>query len=76
MIFSLLKKVIYRKKRIGIVQKNGKAYVKYTKVHRFEISKTVQHVILIVFILTILGLGFKLIRSEMVADAPVVESAQ
>ena len=70
---SLFSKIKYRKERVGFVEKGGKTYAKYTKVPRFPISKNVKYVVFCVFILAVLGLGFKLLLSEMASQAPAEE---
>lgn len=72
---SFISKIKYRKERIGVVEKDGKTYVKYVKARRFKASKTVKHSLLIVFILGVLGVGIKLLMSELASRPPVEETA-
>lgn len=68
-------KLKYRKERVGVVEKNGKTYVKYMKVRRFKISKTVKYSLLIVSLLAVLGVGIKLLMSDLASRPPVDEVA-
>lgn len=70
---SFLSKIKYKKERVGVVEKDGKTYVKYVKARRFRVSKNVKYAILSGFILLVLGLGIKLLLSELASREPVEE---
>ena len=68
-------KIRYKKERVGLVQKNGKTYVKYVKVRRFKISDTAIHVCLIIGLVAVLGVAAKLLMAELeTAPTTVVET--
>ncbi|MDO8805712.1 MAG: hypothetical protein Q7R35_14930 [Elusimicrobiota bacterium] len=73
---SLLGKIKYKKERLGVVEKNGKTYVKYAKVRRFKLSRTSIYIFVSVFILVVFGLGLKLLLSELYSRDPIVETAE
>ena len=68
---SLFSKIKYKKERVGVVEKDGKTYVKYVKARRFKVSENVKYVILSIFILVVLGVGIKLLLSEFASRPPV-----
>lgn len=70
---SFLNRIRYKQERIGIVEKDGKPYVKYVKVRRFKVSKNVEHIVLSGLILIVLGLGVKLLVYELSLSEPVTE---
>lgn len=72
---SFTSKIKYKKTRVGVVEKDGKTYVKYVKQSRFRMSKNMKYSVLSIFILVILGLGFKLLMSELASREPVQEAA-
>lgn len=39
---SFLDKIRYKKERVGIVEKNGKTYVKYLKARRFKVHRNIK----------------------------------
>ena len=59
---------------MGVVEKNGKVYIKYVKAPRFKVSKDVKYAILSVIILVALGVGIKLLISEL-ASMPQLETS-
>jgi hypothetical protein len=63
MIATLLDKVKYKKVRVGLVQRNGKTYIKYRKVPRYKVSQGLKKAILSVFILAALGFSLKFLLS-------------
>jgi len=71
---SFLNKIKYKKERVGVVEKDGKTYVKYIKTSRFVVSGRVKYAIIGVFVLVVLGLGIKLLMSEL-SSMPPVEAA-
>lgn len=71
---SFISKIIYKKERVGVVEKNGKTYVKYIKARRFNLSKNAKYSFLIVFILLILGAVIKLLMIEL-ASRPQIDEA-
>lgn len=73
---SFLDKIKYKKKQLGVVEKNGKSYVKYVKARRFKISTNIKYTVLSVFILVILGLGIKILMSELSAREPAEETEE
>lgn len=64
---SFFNKLAYKKKRVGIVEKNGKSYVKYAKTPRFKISTNAKCVILSLVTLTVLALGLRILITERAA---------
>lgn len=64
-------KIKYKKERVGVVEKDGKIYIKYVKARRFQISKNAKYAILSGFILLVLGFGIRLLMLEMESRAPV-----
>lgn len=66
----------YRKERVGVVKKDGKTYVKYVKTRRFNVSNKVKHLLLGGFVLFVLGLGIKLLISELASGSPEDETAE
>lgn len=76
MATSILSKILYKKQRVGMVQRDGKVYVKYVKEWRFRLSRNAKYLILTFFIVAISGLGFKLLLSEIASTTPSVESAE
>lgn len=73
---SFIKKVVYKKERVGVVEKDGKIYVKYVKQRRFRISKNSQYIILGILILAVFGLAVKLMLYELELRTPVEDAAQ
>ena len=72
---SFLKRIKYKKERVGVVEKDGKTYIKYVKARRFKVSKKVQYALLSCFVLVVLGLGIKLLISELDSREPAEETA-
>jgi len=70
---SFLSRIIYKKDRVGVVVKDGKTYVKYTKARRFKISTNVKCVIFSVFMLFVLGLSLKMLMSVLNSAQSAVE---
>lgn len=66
---SFLNKIRYKKERVGVVRKDGKTYVKYTKTRRFVVSRKIKYSVLSLCILVALALGIKLIIYEYAAMA-------
>ena len=75
MNLSFIDTVKYKKERVGLVEKNGKTCVKYRNVSRFRIGNNIKYIVLIVFILAVLGVGIKLLLSEM-ASRPSTDETQ
>ncbi len=73
---SFLDKIKYKKERVGVVEKDGKTYIKYIKARRFRISKSVKYVFLIGFVLIVMGLGIKLLMYEFASRPPAEEAVQ
>lgn len=67
---SFFGKIKYRKERVGVVEKDGKTYIKYIKARRFRLSNNAKLWLLGVFIILILGLSIKLLMSELDFRAP------
>lgn len=57
-INDLLEKILYKKKYVGKVERNGKIFVKYTKIKRFKSIQNKQIILslLAVLVLTIVYL--------------------
>ena len=72
---SFLRKIKYKKERVGVVEKDGKTYVKYVKARRFKVSKNVKYALLGCFIMAILGLGIKLLLLELDSREQTDEAA-
>lgn len=68
---SFIRKIIYKKERVGIVQKDGKTYVKYVKARRFKVSKNIKYSLLGVLLLGFLSLVAKLLMTELESREPV-----
>jgi len=68
---SLTRKIIYKKERVGLVEKDGKIYVKYIKARRFKVSKNVKYALLSVLLLGFLSLTLKLLITELESREPV-----
>lgn len=73
---SLIDKIKYKKERLSFVEKDGKTYIKYKKVRRFRVSKNVKYALLSFFILAILGIGIKLVISELDSREPALETSE
>lgn len=73
MASDFLGKIKYKKERVGVVQKDGKTYLKYKKASRFRVSKNVKYALLSAFILFVLGLGISLLMSELDSGPPAEE---
>lgn len=73
MASDFLSKIKYKKERVGVVQKDGKTYVKYVKARRFRMSKNVKYALLSAFILIVLGLGVVMLMSELNSRPPAEE---
>lgn len=71
---SFLKKIIYKKERVGVVEKDGKTYVKYVKARRFRINKNLRDAVISGFILLVLGMGIRLLMSELNSRQPPDEA--
>lgn len=72
---SFLDKIRYKKERVGIVEKNGKAYVKYLKARRFKVHSNIKFAIVIGIVLLVFELGIKLLISELASRPPAEETA-
>ena len=73
---SFISKLKYKKERVGIVEKDGKTYVKYVKARRFSISRNVKYVLICFFILSIFAVGIKILLSELSSREPSLEVAE
>ena len=63
MSLSLLDNIRYKHERVGLVQKDGKTYVKYRKIPRFKkLAKNSESFIFGAIILLVLGLGIKVLQ--------------
>ena len=71
---SFLSKIKYKKERVGVVEKDGKTYIKYVKARRFRMSRNLKHAVLSLFILVVLGVGIKLLLSELASKEAVEET--
>lgn len=69
---SFIRKIKYKKDRVGLIVKDGKTYVKYKKTQRFRMSKNVKYILMSILILFIMGFGIKLLISEY-ASRPLAE---
>lgn len=65
MLSQIYRWIKYRKERVGLVQKNGKTYVKYSKVRRFKLSRDAEYTWFTLLILGILGMGAVLLMYEV-----------
>ena len=72
---SFLDKIIYKQERLGVVQKDGKTYVKYKKARRFRLSGGFKYAVLWFFVLVALGLGVRFLMSYLAAREPAPETA-
>lgn len=73
---SFLSRIRYKRERVGIVEKEGKTYVKYIKARRFRVNRTVKHAVLGGFIFLVLALGIKLLISEFASRQPPEETVE
>ena len=71
---SFFNRIKYVKERVGVVEKDGKTYVKYIKVHRFRISSGFKYAILWIFMLVVLGLGIRFLMSSLASSEPAEET--
>lgn len=67
---SFISKIVYKKERVGVVEKDGKTYVKYVKARRFRLDKNVKYAILSIFLLGLLSITIKLLMSELESRGP------
>ena len=65
MLSRVFRRIKYRKERVGLVQKNGKTYVKYAKVRRFKLSRDVEYTGFAFLIFGVLGIGVVLLAYEI-----------
>ncbi len=65
MLSQLLRWIKYRKERVRLVQKNGKTYVKYSKVRRFKLSRDAEYTGFAFLIMGVLGMGVVLLVYEV-----------
>lgn len=71
---SFIRKIKYKKDRVGLIVKDGKTYVKYKKTQRFQMSRNVKCILMSILILFVMGFGLKLLISEY-ASRPLAEDA-
>ncbi|MDP2865110.1 MAG: hypothetical protein Q8O90_02590 [Elusimicrobiota bacterium] len=74
---SFFSKLMYKRERVGFVEKDGKTYVKYLKVRRFIISKDIRSATVFVgFVLIVFAAGIKMLLTEVASHTPTEETAE
>lgn len=62
---SIISKLKYKKERVGLVERDGKTYVKYVKARRFRVSSGFKRAVLWIFLLVVLGLVIRYLMSSL-----------